>query len=137
MHGSIKNFLSEPLVQAARPSVDLHVSSLAPQGAACLARQLLRFPTPGPQLAQPPPAPSRGRVCPRIRQALCPEGLQLLWGAGGQKSKRRRSSAKQFGRWKGRKANTVSLQRNSKCLPFSDLSPWAWLSMLCRGRIRE
>lgn len=45
------------------------------------------------QLPQPPPAPTRGRACPRTQQALCPEGLKFLLGAGGLKNQRGQPSA--------------------------------------------
>lgn len=45
------------------------------------------------QLPHPPPAPTRGRACPRTQQALCPEGLKFLLGAGGLKNRRRQLSA--------------------------------------------
>ena len=107
----------------------------------CLpACQLLWISTPGLQLARPPPAPSRGRARPRIRQALCPEGLRLLLGAGGRKSKRRRSSGKQLTQKVEEEGKLIGLiwgRIPSAPLPISDQSLHAWLPLSARADTQD
>lgn len=82
-------------------------------------------------LPQGPSCSRQGQACPRIRQALCPAGLQLLLGAGGWKTEGGHQRSSLGGR-RGRKADRADLKWNSKCQPL--VSTGAWLSILSNGR---
>lgn len=81
----VKGLLSEPPIQAASIPAGLHTSSWIPKGPACLSIALISYPWAPAGLVST--CSNQTQTCPRIWQALCPESLQVLLGAGGRKNR--------------------------------------------------